>query len=198
MNHKKHPKRIYLFSFVLLIITLLISSCSSVSIDDYTDTQPTVDIPTLFSGELLAYGMVRDRSGKVIRHFKAQLNGTWENGIGTLDEVFLFNDGERQTRVWTMTPDGKGNYIGTAGDVEGSALIQSKGQAIRLKYQLRIPYKNSEITVSMDDWMYQIEPGMIINETVMTKWNFKVATITLVIINKEQLPALSTIDIPSP
>lgn len=186
----------YLRLVTLIILTSLLISCSSVSIEDYQDTQPAIDLEAFFTGELLAYGMIRDRSGKVIRHFKAQLDGRWENGVGTLDEVFLFNDGQRQTRIWTMTPDGQGNYIGTAGDVDGSALIQSRGQAVRLQYRLRIPYKGDQLTVSMDDWMYQVEPGMIINETVMTKWGFQVATITLVIINKSQLPALSIIDIP--
>ena len=189
-------KSTFLWLIIAATIALLTTACSSVSIEDYKDSKPAINIKEFFTGDLLAYGMVRDRSGKVTRHFKANLQGSWDKGVGTLDEVFLFNDGERQTRVWTMTPDGEGNYIGTAGDVEGQAFIQSQGQAIRLQYKLRLPYKGKEITVSMDDWMYQIEPGMIINETVMTKWGFQVATITLVIINKSQLATLSTIDIP--
>jgi hypothetical protein len=179
--------------FVLITITITISSCTRVSIDDYSNTEPSVDLQQFFTGELVAYGMVRDRSGKVIRHFKASLIGTWENGVGTLDEVFWFNDGERQTRVWTMQPDGNNRYIGTASDVQGNALIQSKGQAIRLKYTLEIPYKGDTIVVSMDDWMYQIAPGMILNETVMSKLGVDLATITLAIIKKENMNTLSNL-----
>ncbi len=186
-------KKIALRLTVLIPLIFLISSCSSVSINDYQDTQPAVDLQTFFTGELVAYGMVRDRSGKVIRHFTASLIGRWDNGIGTLDEVFWFNDGERQTRVWTMTPNGNGDYIGTAGDVKGEALIQSRGQAIRLKYQLEIPYKDDTLIVNMDDWMYQVQPGMILNETKMSKFGVHLATITLTIIKKENINALTAI-----
>ncbi len=186
-------KKIALRLTVIIPLIFLISSCSSVSINDYKDTQPSVDLEDFFSGELVAYGMVRDRSGKVIRHFTASLIGRWDNGIGTLDEVFWFNDGERQTRVWTMTPNGNGDYIGTAGDVKGEALIQSQGQAIRLKYQLAIPYKDDTLIVNMDDWMYQVQPGMILNETKMSKFGVHLATITLTIIKKENINELTAI-----
>ena len=170
--------------FIIIGLTALFSACSSISINDYENSQPKVNLENFFTGNLVAYGIVRDRSGLVIRHFTAQLNGQWNDGVGTLDEVFIFNDGEQQQRIWTMTPDGKGNYIGTAGDVEGEALIQTRGQAIRLNYALRIPYKDSDIVVSMDDWMYQVAPNVIINETLMTKWGFNVGKVSLVIIKQ--------------
>jgi hypothetical protein len=160
-------------------------ACSSVTIDDYADKTPAMNLEDFFTGDLVAYGIVRDRSGKMTRHFQAALKGSWEDGVGTLDELFWFDDGEKQNRIWKMTPTDNGNYIGTAGDVEGSALIESKGNAVRLAYRLKLPYKNKEITVSMDDWMYQVAPGVIINETLMSKWGFHVATVTLVIMKSE-------------
>jgi len=51
--------------------------------------------------------MVKDWSSAVIRTFDADITASWtEQGVGTLDEVFRFDDGEVQTRVWTLTPDG--------------------------------------------------------------------------------------------
>ena len=187
--HATNPNNRIKF-IVIICIAILISSCSSVSIDSYRNTQPAIQLDAFFNGELAAYGIVRDRSGKVLRHFSAQLIGTWKDGVGTLDEVFWFNDGERQTRVWTMTPDNNGGYIGTAGDVEGSAAIQARGNAINLRYKLRLPYKDDEITVSMDDWMYQVAPGVVINETMMHKWGVHVGTVTLTIIKKEAINSL--------
>ncbi|MFT6389038.1 MAG: hypothetical protein ACJAUP_002424 [Cellvibrionaceae bacterium] len=174
-------KAAFLLGFVIMISSILLA-CSPVTIDDYQGREPAIDLQAFFAGDLVAYGIVRDRSGKVIRYFKAVLKGEWqESGIGTLDEVFWFDDGQRQTRLWTMTPSENGDYIGTAGDVEGSALIQTRGNAIRLSYKLRVPYNDSEIVVSMDDWVYQVVPGVVINETVMTKFGFEVGKVTLVI-----------------
>lgn len=176
--------KILKFFFVICLSSLL-SACSSVEIDEYADTQPVIGLESFFSGDLVAYGMLRDRSGKVTRHFKAVLKGEWSNGKGTLDEVFWFDDGERQTRLWTMIRQDNGDYIGTAGDVEGAAVIEVRGNAIRLAYDLRVPYKDDEIVLAMDDWMYQISPGVVLNETVMRKWGFEVGKVTLVIMKTD-------------
>jgi len=183
-------KKAVFLGFIIIISSILIA-CSPITIDDYDSRQPNLDLKAFFTGDLVAYGIVRDRSGKVIRYFKAVLKGSWsDDGVGVLDEVFWFDDGERQTRVWTMTPNGKGDYIGTAGDVEDSALVQARGNAIRLSYKLRIPYNDSDIVVSMDDWMYQVVPGVIINETVMTKFGFEVGKVTLAIMKSNIVDAI--------
>lgn len=186
-------KKAFFLGFIIMVSGVFIA-CSSVKIDDYRDQGPAIDLQTFFNGDLVAYGIVRDRSGKVIRYFKAVLKGEWNSdGVGTLDEVFWFDDGERQTRLWTMTPNGQGDYIGTAGDVDGSALVQARGNAIRLNYKLVVPYDDSDIVLSMDDWMYQVVPGVVINETVMSKWGFELGKVTLAIIKSElvdSIPAL--------
>jgi hypothetical protein len=60
-----------------------------------------------------------------------------------------------------------------------------RGNAIRLAYDLRVPYKDDEIVLAMDDWMYQISPGVVLNETVMRKWGFEVGKVTLVIMKTD-------------
>ncbi len=177
-------KRVVLLGFILMFSMIFIS-CSSITVDDYEGRSPELRLEGFFDGNLVAYGIVRDRSGKVIRYFKAALKGEWKNGVGALDEVFWFNDGERETRLWKMEPDKQGGYIGSAGDVEDTAQISVKGNAINLKYKLRIPYKGKDIVVSMNDWMYQVAPGVVINETVLTKWGFEVGKVTLVIMKQD-------------
>jgi len=184
-------KQFYLV-FIVMVSQLLIA-CSQVAIEDYENTAPLITIEELFDGDLVAYGIVRDRSGKVLRHFEAVLKGDFDANGGTLDEVFWFNDKARETRLWRMEKIDSGRYVGTAGDVEGEAVIESRGNAVRLNYDLRIPYKNSDIVVAMDDWMYQVAPGIIVNEATMHKWGFKVGTVTVLIMRADamqQVPAL--------
>ena len=82
------------------LITL--NGCSAVPIEEYAENSPALVAEIFFSGELIASGIVKDRSGRVIRYFNATIDASWVDGVGTLDERFLCDDGEQQTRVWTL------------------------------------------------------------------------------------------------
>ena len=118
----------------------------------------------------------------MIRHFQADIIGCWENGVGTLDEDFVFDDGEEQTRIWTLTPDGDQTYIGTAG-VVGNGEARWAGNAMYLDYTLRIELDDgASIDVRIDDRMYRVSENVVINESKMRKFGFGVGEILLTII----------------
>ena len=164
-----------------LIITLM-SACSSVTVDDYRDYEPVIKPETFFSGYLTAHGVIKNRNGLVIRTFNADIDASWQDGIGTLVEDFTFNDGELQQRIWSLAPNGDGSYTGTAGDVVGPGSMTAAGNSLFLDYVLRIPYGESTVDVQVDDRMYLVAPDVLINESVMKKFGFKVGSIDLVII----------------
>ena len=169
------------FTPVLLLILLFMSGCSGPAINDYAGQEPELVPSEFFQGELSARGVVKDRSGKVIRHFDATIDASWDaNGVGTLDEVFEYSDGETDTRVWTLEPR-QGGYHATAGDVTEPGSMEFEGNAIHMNYVLEVPYGDSTINVRMDDWMYRVTEDTVINETEMTYWGVKVGEIVLVI-----------------
>ena len=171
---------------ILLLLTLgWLSACSSVPVSEYTDNQPRMVVEEFFDGSLSAHGIVKDRSGKVIRYFSASINAWWEDGVGTLDEVFRFDDGEEQRRIWKLVRDGEGNYIGSANDVIGESRLEVAGNSLFLDYVLRIPYGDGTLDLHIDDRMYLVSERVLINESVMTKWGFEVGQITLVIEKNE-------------
>jgi hypothetical protein len=154
-------------------------------ISDFTDTKPAFVPEKYFNGELTAYGIVKNRSGKIIRSFKGDLVGSWdENGVGTLDESFLYNDGEKQKRIWTLRPDGKGGYIGTAGDIIGEAPMSVNGNTVMMNYTMRVPYGDSTIDINVKDWLHLQEDGVIINHSKMKKFGFVVGELVITIIKK--------------
>ncbi|MEM6583287.1 MAG: DUF3833 domain-containing protein [Pseudomonadota bacterium] len=159
----------------------LLTACGSVSVDEYADNQPKLVPEEFFQGQLSAHGVVKDRSGKVIRYFNADIKAYWQDGIGTLEEDFVFDDGEKQRRVWTLTPTGEGRYIGTAGDVIGDGQIEVAGNAMFLNYVLRIPYNDGTLDLNIDDRMYLVNSDTLINESRMIKFGFDVGAILLVI-----------------
>lgn len=173
-------KTIYTF-----IVAVLISGCSTMEISDFTNTTPTFVPEQYFKGELVAYGIVKDRSGKIIRSFKGELVGSWdENGVGTLDENFVYNDGEKQKRVWTLKPDGNKGYIGTAGDIVGQAPMRVNGNTVMMHYTMRVPYGDGTIDINVKDWLHLQEDGVIINHSKMKKFGFVVGELVITIIKK--------------
>lgn len=158
----------------------LLSGCASVTVATYDDVELTFDPIDYFNGPLVAEGVVRGRNGEVSRYFNATIDARWDENGGVLDEVFIWSDGERQTRVWEFERIGDRHYRGTAGDVVKPAEMRFAGNAVNMKYVLAVPLDSGRtINVTMDDWLYQVNDQTLINVTEMTKFGFKVGEVVL-------------------
>ena len=166
---------------VIVASALLLAACSGIGVDEYQRKQPALVLEKFFDGQLSAHGVVKNRSGKVIRHFNADIKAYWKEGVGTLEEDFLFDDGEQQRRVWVLKAGDNGGYTGTAGDVIGTARGRVAGNAMFLDYVLRIPYGDGTIDIRVDDRMYLVAPDVLINESSLTKFGVEVGQLLLVI-----------------
>ena len=100
--------------FLLLILTGCVNNMNPT---DFKDQKPRLIIEEYLSGKVEAWGVLQNRSGKVTRQFKADLEGKWDGKTLILDEVFDWNDGERQTRQWKINKIDDHNYEGTASDL---------------------------------------------------------------------------------
>jgi hypothetical protein len=176
------------FLGVYLLLFGSLVGCGSVAIDDYADKAPQFAPADFFSGQLTAHGVVKDFRGKAIRHFNADIRACWDGGVGTLDEQFVFDDGERQTRIWTLTPDPDGGYVATAGDVVGEGNTAWRGNAMFLDYLLQLELDSGPFVVRIDDRMYRVSDDVVINESKMKKWGVTVGEILLTIVRHPELP----------
>jgi uncharacterized protein YceK len=165
-------------TFIALLLCLCLSGCTSISITDYTEEKPKLDLSTYFKGKVDGWGMVQDRSGKVTRRFTVEMDCTWRGNEGVLDESFVWSDGKTEKRIWKITKQGD-NYIGTAGDVVGQAIGVASGAALQWRYVLDLPVDNTTYKVNMDDWMYLIDNNTVSNRTVMTKFGVQLAEISI-------------------
>jgi len=165
----------------LLGVLLFLGACSPVTVNDYRDRTPVFEVESFFDGPLLAHGVVKDRGGRVTRSFSATIDASWDGAVGTLDEDFVFDDGERQKRVWTLRRQPDGSYIGTAGDVTGEGILTQAGNSVFLDYVLQVPYRGSTIEVRVDDRMYLLTPDLLINESGLSKFGINVGELLLVI-----------------
>ncbi|GEN26964.1 hypothetical protein HVA01_06100 [Halovibrio variabilis] len=169
-----------LFSLLLLLV-----GCTSVDIEDYANDEPRLDIAEYFTGTSRAWGMVQDYSGEVQRRFTVDIQGRYENDTLTLDESFVFSDGETDRRVWTFERVDEHRWIGTASDVEGQVDARQYGHAFHMRYPLEIDIDGRMISFTMDDWMYLQPDGRLINRTAMRKFGLTLGEITLVFDNNE-------------
>ncbi|MDC1287482.1 DUF3833 domain-containing protein [Gammaproteobacteria bacterium] len=175
-------------SIYSILLASALVGCGSVQVGQYAEETPRFIPETFFSGSLVATGVVKNRSGKVIRRFSADIDASWDAGVGTLDEDFTFDNGDRDRRIWRLEPTGEGLYRATAGDVVGDGKAAVSGNAMFLDYVLRVPYGDGTIDLAIDDRMYLVTPDRLINESVMRKFGVRVGEILLVIERSEPAP----------
>ena len=163
------------------ILFLLLNNCSGQNMKpiDFKDKKPRLIIEDYMSGTVQAWGIVQNRSGKIIRQFTADLNGQWDGKQLILNEKFNWSDGEIQTRQWKINKIDEHNYEGTAGDVVGKAKGYSYGPAFKFEYVLLVPVKGREMKITFDDWIFLQDEKVAINRATMTKFGIKVAELTV-------------------
>ena len=147
--------------------------------------KPEFSLEDYFSGKTEAWGLFHDRFGNLKRSFKVDITGTLSGNELTLDERFLYDDGEEDQRIWKIKLLGNNKYSGTADDVVGSAIGEASGNALNWKYKLNLKIKDSTVKVDFDDWMFLQDRGILINRAEVKKWglNIGVVTITFLKIN---------------
>ena len=95
----------FIRSILLIISAVLITSCSNNSAmkpEDFKNKEPRLIIEEYLTGNVKAWGVLQNRSGKVTRQFSADLNGSWDGKQLILKEKFNWDDGEIQNREWTI------------------------------------------------------------------------------------------------
>ena len=80
----------------------LVAGCAGVDPVTYRAEKPVLDLRTYFDGDLDAWGVFQDRSGKVVRRFTVKMKCGWVGDTGTLDEDFTYSDGKKEKRVLTV------------------------------------------------------------------------------------------------
>lgn len=166
------------FLILLTGVTMLFSGCSS-NVNDYNGTTPKLDIQEYFTGPIKAWGIVQDRSGKVVQRVNIDMVGKWDGDKGTLSETLNYFDGRVEKRTWDLRKTGPNKFVGTAEGIVGQAVGESNGMAIRWNYVMTIPVDGKKYDITFDDWMFVMDKEIMLNRSYMTKFGFKVAEISL-------------------
>lgn len=164
---------------ILLVAIIPISGCETMKPNDFAQHQPTLDLYEYFAGETQAWGLFEDRFGRVRRQFQVDIEGRIEGGELVLEEDFLYNDGERDRRVWHIRRAEPQVYVGHAADVVGQARGLAAGNALNWRYEMDLKVGDGTWRVSFDDWMFLQPNGALINRATVKKFGFEIGTVTL-------------------
>ncbi|CNL01130.1 DUF3833 domain-containing protein [Yersinia aldovae] len=163
---------------LLLAFLLVLSGCSA-DINDYQYNKPAFDLFGYFSGETRAWGMLQNYQNKQVRRFDVVIQGSVVGDTLTLNEKFVFDDGEHQTRIWRIIRNDDGSYQGTAGDIIGVAHGYTAGNAFNWRYDMEVKTDNGKIKLHFDDWLYRQDETHLFNQTSLRKFGVEVAKVTL-------------------
>lgn len=168
-----------LLTFLGLFLT---TGCGTVGVERYSATEPKLVLEEYFSGPIKAHGYFRARNGEVQRQFVVDMLGRWdpETRTLTLEEDFVYDDGETERRVWTLRKTGENTYEGTTAGVVGVAKGQTSGNAFNWVYDFAVPRPGgSTITLRFDDWMFLQPDDVLINQATLSKFGFRVGEVII-------------------
>ena len=167
----------------LLVIAILMSTlngCMTMKPSNFKDETPKFVLEEYFNGKTKAWGIFEDRFGNVKRQFTVSIDGVWDGKTLTLDEHFLFNDGEKSFRQWRITRKENGIYEGKADDVIGIATGVSAGNSLNWSYLLDLKMSdNKTLRVKFDDWMFLQPDGVVLNRARMSKFGVELGQVTI-------------------
>ena len=168
---------------ISLTSLILLTGCmSGPSPEDRNDVTPPLVLENFLDGQTYAYGAF-ERGGILDRKFWVEIDGDWDGDVLTLDEHFLYDDGTTQRRVWEMERLSEGRFSGTAGDVIGSAEIETYGDAAYFEYLVDLLLSDgSTVRVRFNDRIYRLSEDMLMNRATVSKYGLDVGEVSLVFI----------------
>jgi Protein of unknown function (DUF3833) len=168
-----------LHKLALIGALIMLSNCGGKQLDYYKETSPKMDIKEYFNGPIKAWGIVQDWRGRVVSKFDIDMTGKWDGDTGTLTENFTYYEGKKQQRIWTITKLADGTYEGTAADIIDKATGAVEGNAARWSYVMDLPVDDTTYRISFDDWMWQMNDGVLINRSYLKKFGITVTELTI-------------------
>ena len=142
-------------------------------------TIPIFEPENYFAQRLDAYGVFVDRFGSIQRQFEVVVEGQKTDTGFSLDEYFLYDDGEREERRWDVTALGNGRYEGRCRDVIGVAHGVCTANMLSWKYRFRLEMFGRKVAVTFDDVMVLQAGGVLVNRATVSKAGLKLGEVLL-------------------
>lgn len=184
----------------LVLLGGVLSACSKRGIETLSTNTPPLNLEEFFEGDTVAWGIFEDRFGNLRRQFRVNITGTVDGDTLTLDENFLYDDGEKANRIWVIKnlgagEDGLTHYEGQAEDINGSARGRIAGNALNWIYDIDLQMGERQLRVRFNDWIYQQDDHVAINRAYVSKFGVEIGSVTLVFMRGEAAEAIGPLNL---
>ncbi len=166
---------------VLLFATLLaLAGCSRPKpIASFTGTSPAFDPVVFWTGHTHSWGVVENRQGAPTETVATDCIGTPEGADGLhMMQTLTEGDGTVTHRDWHMKRVSPDRFVATANDMDGQAEGRSAGRVFHWRWFWALKLGSALQTVAMDQWMYLMPDGTMMNRTSISKFGIILAEVT--------------------
>ena len=137
------------------------------------------DLARFLEGETRAWGIFEDRFGRLRRKFHVTIWGEWLEGRLVLTERFVYDDGQREERIWQIAKGPAGRFTAASSDCLGIAEGEMRGDTARMRYAFRLKLKSRALDVSFDDAFYRMDQSHMMNRATVRKWGVTLGAATI-------------------
>ncbi len=164
---------------VALFFCLTTASCLDINPEDSAASHPSFNLKEFFNGRVKSHGVIYDWYGRVYKQFIVELDCSWHENNGVINEVFKFSDGTTLNRKWTLIANEDGTFDATAPDVKGTAKGKEIANGMYFKYDLIVNLGKKTMVVSANDFMYKFKDGAIMGKVDLKKFGITVGHISM-------------------
>jgi hypothetical protein len=163
-----------------LAAMLALSACGKpLPVQHFTGTAPPFDAIAFWTGHHRSWGVLENRSGEPTDTVVTDCLGTL-NPDGSLHMVqtLTLGDGSMQHRDWRLRRTGPNAFAATANDMVGEAHGIAAGRVFHWEWTLALSPGNALKNVTMDQWMYLMDGGSMMNRTTIRKFGVILAEVS--------------------
>ncbi len=153
----------------LLLVAGLLGCEKPMSVDSFRATTPAIDPVRFFTGHVVSWGVLENRSGQPTQVVTTDCMGEADGDTLRMTQRLTIGQDAPVTRTWRMRRAGPGRYEATANDMVGTATGEAAGRAFHWNWILATMPGNSLKDVDMDQWWYLLDDGSMLNRTTIRK-----------------------------
>lgn len=164
---------------IVLTAALALSACGHLPLGRFAGTKPAFDAVAFWTGHHRSWGVVENRDGAPTDTVVTDCVGTPEpDGALHMVQTLTLGDGSVQHRDWHLRRTAPGAFTATANDMVGQAHGTAAGRMFHWSWTLALSPGNPIKNVTMDQWMYLMEGGAMMNHTTISKLGVTVAQVS--------------------
>jgi hypothetical protein len=165
--------------WIFLAGILTLAGCSPLPIQRFAGSGPALDPVRFFTGHLHSWGVIENRDGGPTEIIQTDCIGEPEGPDGVhMVQRLTFGDGTVQTRDWHMRRTAPHGFEATANDMIGTAHGTAAGRAFHWTWSVQARSGNPLSDVTLDQWMYLLDDGSVMNRSGISKLGVQLAQVS--------------------